>query len=144
MKNLEDILPKAIQAIDRNIKNHRNDAVKKEYEGYFSSFGASIIQSGLIPTLAFYSDGGNADPDTTEFRRNQFLQAIMYILDKDSNKQLLEYVLENVYSDFNYGNINYDFIRNKPDVKKMSKIRHKIIDASIALKLALRSYKLEK
>jgi CRISPR-associated protein Cmr5 len=143
MKRLKNILPKAIQAIDIKIKSH-NDSVKKEYEGYFASFGASIIQSGLIPTLAFYSDGGDAERDTTEFRRNQFLQAIMYILDENSKKNLLEYVLEQVYTNFIYGNINYDFIRNKPDVKKMHKIQHDIIDASIALKLALRSYKLEK
>ena len=39
------------------------EAIPSNFKGYISSFGASIIQSGLIPTLAFYSQKENAEED---------------------------------------------------------------------------------
>jgi len=54
-KKVNELIPKALTAIE---KSGMVDAgkVDKEYKGYISSMGASIIQSGLLPTLAFYSN----------------------------------------------------------------------------------------
>jgi len=54
-EKINNLIPKAIQAI-KNSGIEKASVVKKEYKGYISSMGASIIQAGLLATLAFYQN----------------------------------------------------------------------------------------
>lgn len=122
-KRIDNYLPDAIKIISEIKIADKNGLVKNEFNGYFSSFGASIIQSGLKPTLAFFS---NENSDTAKqkakipkaiyklvINRNIEPEAnalLMYIINENNEKELLP----------------------------------KILDASIALKLALRTYHWDK
>lgn len=70
----------------------------KEYKGYISSFGAMIVQSGLLPTLLLYESGGKDDAVAKE--RARLVAAIKAILLKkkiieDSKKSLAEIYVNN-------------------------------------------------
>lgn len=126
-KRINELIPKALEAIsDSQIA--KNGIVAREYKGYISSMGASIIQSGLLATLAFYSN----EQSQAEKKRLNLLKAIKLLIASESNVQirLLDYILSNT----NNGD-------NKPAVAVYEK---SISEALIALKLALRTFKQEK
>lgn len=148
MSRNDKLIPIAIQAIELKLKNPEG-SVNKELEGYVSSFGSSITQSGLLATLSFYTDGegeNRRNPlENTDGRRNRFLQAIMYMIDPQNHtKPLLQYVIDSIYSEGTYRNENFNFAEASPNYKILNKLEEKILECSIALKLALRTYKLKK
>lgn len=117
-KRIEDMIPLAIDAIRKIIA--KDNKVSKEYKGYISSFGASVIQSGLIPTIAFY-ENENAD---SKGDRNKITSAILYVITdgENINGKLLDYVL------------------TKKEERRVTK--QKINDAAIAIKLAIRTFEM--
>lgn len=122
-KRINELIPKALQAIkDSNMANAANE-VENEYKGYIASMGASIIQSGLIATLAFYSNEQSQAKD----KRSKLLITIMKLIDPESTQRLLDFVLITT----NQGG-------NKAEVDKFEK---SISNALVALKLALRTFK---
>lgn len=146
MSRNDKLIPIALQAIESKLKN-TDGTLEKEFEGYVSSFGSSIIQSGLLATLAFYTDGDgddNRNPlENTDGRRNRFLQAIMFMIDREYNEPLLRYIFLKVY-----GRDIYDDVANLPDLtplhnRILNNLEKQIIQCSIALKLAIRTYKLK-
>ncbi len=122
-RRIEKYIPKAISIIEE-VKIANNNEVKNEFHGYFSSLGASIIQSGIVPAMAFFSN----ENSRASKERAKILKAIYKLIvpDTENNidaKALLYYSIEH---------------KNDEDLAP------KIIDASIALKLAVRTYKLVK
>lgn len=121
---INKLIPKALNAIEKSKMADSNHKVEKEYKGYISSMGASIIQSGLMATLAFYSNEQSGISD----KRLKLLNAIVKIIvDPGSNEKLLNYVL-----------ISTNNGENKFELDKMER---KISNSLIALKLALRTFK---
>ena len=51
---INNLVPKAMEAIRKVGIANNDDVVAKEFEGYIASFGPNIIQSGLLPTLIFF------------------------------------------------------------------------------------------
>ena len=126
MKKIEILIPRAIKAIEVILE--KNHIVPKEYDGYAASLGASIFNSGLLPALSFYTDLHRYKlnkPD--EVLRLKLLQAIYYVLESNSTAEdigrtaLLDKVLA--------------------DRGALKKWKRDILDATIALKLALRTFK---
>lgn len=117
-KRIEDFIPKAIEVLNGDFPNGKIASV---YNGYISSFGASIIQSGLKPTLAVF-ENTNSDPKT---EKSYLTKLILKILDKNTNESsLLKYIL------------------SKPKEEEI--LKEKIIDIAIAIKLSIRTFELEK
>lgn len=123
-KNVEQFIPYALDAVKEVFgKNDEKVIIKSEFNGYISSFGASVIQSGLAPTIAFYTNTKNkANED-----RSKIVKIIEEIIKKDKkyniiNDSLLLTILENDNREF----FNY------------------VKDAAIALKLAIRTFEFEK
>ena len=116
-KNIEKYIPKAIEVLNNTFKN---GTIPSSYNGYISSFGASVIQSGLLPTIALFE---NQNANTQE-KKELLTNLILQILDntKTENDTLLEYVLQN----------------GKDSLKQQ------ILDISIAIKLSIRTFKLDK
>ena len=114
-KQIENLIPKAMKVLDETFDEGR---FPSSYNGYISSFGASVMQSGLKPTLAIFE---NQDAKTKE-KKQLLTNIILNILDKDAKEEtLLKYVL-NSKEDENY-------------------LKQKIMDISIAVKLSLRTFK---
>ena len=54
-KTIQDLIPKAMQAIEGVGIVGKDKKFKKVHEGYINALGPNIIQSGLLPTLIFYN-----------------------------------------------------------------------------------------
>jgi len=124
-KRVENYLPSAIKAVEDIILNENpNNPIPRQFKGYISAFGAAVIQSGILPAVAFYSVKGGAEED-----RTNVIRAIEYILNRqenytyNDNETLLKYLVEH------------------PNERE--NLTAKIMDAATALKLALRTFKIE-
>ncbi len=95
------------------------DSLPGQYKGYVASLGTSIIHCGLVPAVFMFS--GNDEVRSDE-DKSFLLKGILHILDIKSHSSLLDYVLEN---DTPYATA-------------------RICDAIVAMKLALRTFKLTK
>lgn len=114
-KTIEKYIPKAMKVLSDTFKD---GTFPSSYNGYISSFGASVMQSGLKPTLALFE---NKDANTKE-KKQLLTNIILKILDNNASEDtLLQYVL-NSNEDENY-------------------LKQKILDISIAVKLCLRTFK---
>jgi len=119
-KAIEDYIPQVLKVLDAH---YQNGVISSAYSGYIASFGASIVQSGLKPTLAFFENENNEEK--TKESRVVLNRHILKVLDKNhEDDSLLRYVIT--------------YKGNKELLKQ------NIIDISIALKLAIRTFKLEK
>jgi len=116
-KNIEKHIPKTMQVLKETFAD---GTFPSSYNGYISSFGASVIQSGLTPTLALFE---NRDVKTKE-KKELLTNIILQILAPNAQEEtLLEYIL------------------NSSEHEKY--LKKKILDISIALKLSLRTFKKE-
>jgi len=76
MRIKKEYLQRAIEAVRvKEIYNEENNCVPNEYNGYISSFGASIRQAGLLATILFFENSTSTSKD-----RTKVLRAIEYIL----------------------------------------------------------------
>ncbi len=134
-KEVQELFPYAIKAVKKCLTNGKGDIVLKEYDGYAASLGAALRTSGLIPTLAFYTDISKGDGSKGEARRYKLLQAVAYCIMKrkvdESKTALLERVVEEIYES------HEKKIKEEKEREWIRKITH----ASIALKLAMRNFK---
>lgn len=116
MKTSAKEISKAQQALkDSGIVNGQGE-YKSVFGGYISSFGASLVQAGLLPTVIFYE---NKDAEAKE--RYKVIEALKKMLNINAN-QLAVYLLKEKKSD---------------DRKFISDVAN----GMVALKLALRMYK---
>jgi len=115
-RNIEAYIPKVLEVLDRTFTD---GVVPSAYNGYISSFGASIMQSGLLPTLALFENTNASTKENKEY----LSYLIVQVLRGDSaDVSLLRYVLDG----------------NQELLKK------EILDISIAIKLSIRTFKLDK
>ena len=117
-KRIEKYIPKAIEVLDTEFSD---GVIASAYNGYISSFGASIIQSGLKPTLALFE---NKNANTKEDKEYLTKLILKIITDDMNDGSLLRYVL-NSNEDETY-------------------LKQKILDISIAIKLSIRTFELTK
>ncbi len=125
-KSIAKLIPAAIKAVQQ-LKE--GDTIPSEYNGYIASMGASIVQMGLLPTIAVFSDRDAA----TLKNKGKLLKVILDVLKDDSTmKPLLKGTLfETALA-----------LHNEPD--KMLQLRNAITNASIAIKLSMRTYEMKK
>jgi|GEM_PF-1330872 len=121
MKNIEKYFPSANEAlVSCNIVNEKSHQVNNSvYGGQLAGFGPAVILSGLSPTVSSYLDS-----------KNKILDCIAKVVDIaaiNDGEQLLQYCL-----------------RNNDDISKMSQLREELINASVALKMMIRTYRTKK
>lgn len=115
---IEQLLPKAIETLTE-VGIAVENKVAKQFKGYFASFGAAIVQSGLLPAAVFFSKKGGAEES-----REKITEAILRLLQKQGIAAQ-ETAL-------------WEFIQKNPSA--YSRITHEVLAASSALKLALRVF----
>lgn len=132
-REIEEQIPIAVNLINQYIKDEKfykktDDKkfgqIPKEYKGYISNFGASLVQSGLVSTVAFFE----ADDSKSNRDRRILTKLILDVIYKNKNlkieedKNLLGYVLVD---------------NSEKDIRK-----EEVINAAIAVKLAIKVFKL--
>jgi CRISPR-associated protein Cmr5 len=128
---LKIYIPSAINAIATSLttvgeNGQRTNNVDERYDGYAASLGAAIITSGITPAIAFYTDLYRSGESGV--RRFHILKIITALLHEDGvtinnntgNNALLNHVLNTA--------------NHTPEFKQ------KLLDATIAVKLALRNF----
>ena len=104
--------------------------VPRAYKGYISSMGASLIQSGLVPTMAFYNDQNREGGKAGEMPRHYLLRILRKMLE-GKVPQLKEKSLPGLTASMRH------------DHAGMRALQKDLVNASIALKLTLRIFKLK-
>ena len=100
--------------------------VPKQYDNYAASFGTSLIQMGAKTTIYFYE----AADANTEQNKNNISKAILSILQLASP------------ADFKDVHKLSALVHNRSG-EELYHLSQKIMKAAIALKIALRTYKIE-
>lgn len=113
----------------------KKDGIPSEYKGYISTFGAMVLQNGVLPALAFFEKNDNNANQSREKIADIMKE---YLVQKDGmfskykneykNKKLVELIVAEIKKE------------NEYDREKLRIIENKLIDISIATKLALRTY----
>lgn len=131
MNKIDNLIAPSIEFIQSTEKRKskedsffkENGKVAKEYKGYISSFGTAVLQSGLKVAVALFSDSSSGGEQSKLPIMNGVLDLLM-LSDEDKKKYntLMEYVIDHHHNG----------------------IRTKVLDATIALKLALRTFEFDK
>lgn len=119
-KLVDNYIVKADDALN-GIKD--NDTISKTFVAYTAAFGTSIIQSGLIPALAFF-----CSKEEEGIERNKIVRAIAKMLGFADDKELLRKCIE---------------LHKSANSTELHELKQKIVSASIALKMMMRTYKLK-
>ena len=117
-REINELIPQAVKAVKKSLLV--SGKVLKEYDGYIASFGASIVQSGLRATIIMYSnsEGGGKN-------KNNLLEAIYDVVKNQYDWKPIEKSLG-------------DFIKEHPEDNFL--LKQRIMNASIALKLVVRTF----
>jgi len=140
LKKIEYLLPAALDAIDKKLANHDDykDGIPSGYQSAIAGFGTSLLQMGLLPTLAVYCDKDHQ----AGIKRDLFLQILFAILLHEKShlsEQAKKELMDN-------GDLNLDGLLRKVDRSKFLKkeLKSQLLEAALAFKLAIRTYKLKK
>ena len=127
MRKVEALIPAAITAV--NVKMADNGNVNSAYKGYISSLGAGIIQSGLLPTLAMYK--GNEGSDKKKTNTSFLLEAIFEVIKSKPSVPITD----------GEGLFEYALRASQIENNRQAVI-DEVLNASIAIKLAIRTFKM--
>lgn len=134
MKINQHKVEKAVGALEQLQSKHYSTGFPNEMKGDISSFGASIIQAGLLPSVLFFCEGDYTEPTKsdkkdedkdTKNRRAKLMKVIYDVLETgvapaNSRRPLLDYVRQNLGS---------------------ADALDRITEAALAVKVALRAFK---
>lgn len=115
-RTIEAYIPKVLKVLDRTFTE---GVIPSAYNGYISSFGASVMQSGLLPTLALFE---NTNASTKENKEYLSYLIVQVLTGRSDDISLLRYVLD----------------------KDEALMKQQILDISVAIKLSIRTFKLDK
>ncbi len=125
-KVIDSYIEDAYEIIKNDIAYEDKDnggklTVDSEFKGYISSFGAAVAMGGLKSAIAYFSDQGGSTRD-----KSKLLKAIYKLLYPESTPDecLLTLVCANEANE--------------------NKLKNDILDAAIALKLAMKMFIIKK
>ena len=82
----------AIEALRANNIITNDNQYPKVFKGYISSFGAAVIQSGLIPAIIFFENEDNDANADSQIPANYSMA--QYIIEHGNTDQLLKEITE--------------------------------------------------
>lgn len=119
-KKVDELLPKAVEVLKNEKIANDNNEIVKTFRGQISTFGAAITNGSLISAVAFFSQKGESDID-----RSKLMKAIFDLTPNKGNNGTL-----------------FDYVKNEGKANE-PKVKEEILNASIALKLAMNLYVLK-
>lgn len=135
---IEALIPSAIAVLQSEVAGGGTQ-ITDTFKGYFASFGAAVVQSGLLPAVIFYgqkdnqAEGGKTHSGPKEARwkvtwciyRLLFPEKAESIAKKQQHAALKDHLLA---------------LRTSGPLPQAE--IHRILDAALALKMALRTFDL--
>ncbi len=118
------ILPAKEALITTGIYDKEKQSIDKTYRGQIASFGAAVIMGSFKAAVAFFAVQGGASVE-----REKLIQAMYMIVNNHQETTKPDKILENIC---------------EMDDRKLEETKAAFIDASIALKLAMNFFKLDK
>lgn len=123
---VNQLIPLAYDALE-DTKITKDGKMDKAFRSQISSFGAAVTMGSMLSAIAFFSEKGSAEVD-----RTKLMKAILVVLKKSGKanntnaNELYQYIFE-------------------AKRKKISeaKLKEDVINAAIAIKLAMNLYVLE-
>jgi hypothetical protein len=103
------------QLIPKAIEKLSSFNKKKVHQSYLASFGPSVIFSGIVRTVTIYGDKSDSNKD-----RRAILKIMFSLINED-----IDSFIANEKSNSNYS------------------LKNKILEASVACKLAIRTFELK-
>ncbi len=127
---LDKLLPLAFDALDAMLGSEsfrkKNGRIPKQYNGYIASFGASVVQSGMMAALVFnYNKDANSETDKRPLM--DALSHVVFEMRGETKANVKEQTLDT-------------YFRASEDKNQLKK---QILDAATAIKLVLRTYPFE-
>lgn len=128
-------LEKGIDIILNEIKSEsigivKNGKISSQYNGYIASFGASIIQNGLIPAVMLFENSNSNSEKERSLLMKLILEGLLKLYNKyeeiEKKETLIEYIVKN---------------KEKFQEKDIN-IRKDIETMATAIKLVIRTYEL--
>lgn len=132
LRKIEYLIPTALDSIDEHLVRKNPGGIPAGYQGAASGFGTTLMQMGLLPTLAVYTDKENqADID-----RSLLLKVLVTIVKNDPRFN----------SDSTPLNDTNTLLRNAAGKPKswQNEFKEHLLRASLVFKLTLRTYHLKK
>lgn len=131
MKRAEKHLQRALEVAARLQPSAEVRVLDEKLKSDISSFGTAVLHSGLLPGIALFSDSST----NSGKRRVQLLNAVYLVLETDASLP-------------NRGQISKTetlLLRKAMDCPpaENDRLRNAVMDAAIALKLALRTFELK-
>lgn len=135
LRKIEYLIPAALEAVDAVLlAKYGKDKIPSGYQSAVSGFGTSLLQMGLLPTLAVYTDkdsGAGID-------RSKLLEALLRIVKHQDSR----------FSSENKSMIPNDVSILLKTVAKneplQQELKEHLLQAALAFKLAIRTYNLKK
>lgn len=115
-KNIDKYIPKAVREL--NSLCNSDGSIDKVYQGYLASFGPSVITSGLMRTVMFYTGD-------------------------DNKKRVIDIMYKLIKNDLNTQEGSLDKFLQKDNNYKKYSVKNRVIEANIACKLAIRTFNLK-
>lgn len=138
MQKIEKLIPAALQAIDAELVSYDKykNGIPKAYQGAVAGFGTTLLQMGLLPTLAVYAD----QEHQADIERDRLFRVLIRIVQSaESNFDDKGLLL------LKPGDLLSKIAREKDNAYKnfpQAQFKEKLLEASLAFKLAIRTYKL--
>lgn len=125
-QRINDYLPLAYEAL-KECKLAKGGVVDSALRGQISAFGAAVSLGSLLPAIAFFSERGKAASE-----RQDLMKAIHWILRKSDGTENNELIAspDGLFKQ-----------ALKIDPAEIEAFRERILDAAVALKLAMNLYK---
>lgn len=148
--NVERLLPHADKALNDADILVNDGKVPEKYLGYVAAFGATVINMGIESALLYYmkdkqkylDDKQNSEEDPIKYKGNinkvyrvKVVKALTYILE---NSEELKNCSEEKIDDLK------KWVENENSTLEQYHKTQKIVDASVALKLMIRTYPIQK
>lgn len=130
MRQIKEKISFAIDAIESTGIQDENGAIDNRVKGYIEIFSASLINNGILPAIVFFeSNSLSHEQNEIEEYRKKILNVILRVLEM------------NLTPDFE--NLLEWYQKEKKNKEKRYMIKKRIIDATIIVKLALRTFQFE-
>ncbi len=135
LRKIEYLIPAALEAVDAVlVAKYGKDKIPAGYQSAVSGFGTTLLQMGLLPTLAVYTDKDSG----AGIERDQLLKALLRIVKhKDSRfpEEKKSMIPDQV------GAVLKEVAKRE---FPQQELKEHLLQAAVAFKLAIRTYKLKK